>query len=85
MRAPLPANEIQRLASLASYGVSDASHDSGLDSITRTAGYVFNVPICLITLVDAERQIIKSKTGLEINETPRDHAFCAHALLRDQV
>jgi PAS domain S-box-containing protein len=85
MRAPLPANEIERLASLAGYGASDRSHDPGLDRITGVARYVFNVPICLITLVDAQRQIFKSKIGLEINETPRDQAFCAHAILRDQV
>ena len=85
MRAPLPANEIKRLASLASYGVSNASPDAGLDRITRTARYLFNVPTCLITLVAADRQIVKSHIGLEINETPRDQAFCAHAILRDQV
>jgi len=85
MRAPLPANEIKRLASLASYGLSNASPDPGLDRITRTARYVFDVPICLITLVDAERQIIKCQIGLEMKETPRDRAFCAHAILRDEV
>ena len=85
MRAPLPADEIKRLASLASYGVSNALPDAGFDRITRAGRYVFNVPTCLITLVDAERQIIKSKIGLEMMETPRDDAFCAHAILRDQV
>ncbi len=85
MRAPLPSDEIKRLASLASYAVSNASPDAGLDRITRTARYAFNVPICLITLVDTERQLFKSKIGLDLNETPRDYAFCAHAILRDRV
>ncbi len=85
MRAPLPLDEIERLASLASYGISNSQHDARLDRITCTTRYVFDVPICLVSLVDADRQVIKSKIGLEINEIPRDHAFCAHAILRDQV
>ena len=42
---------------------------------------MFNVPICLITLVDVERQWFKACVGLDISETGRDEAFCAHAIL----
>ena len=84
MRAPLPANEPDRLTALASYGIVDSPPELSFDRITRTARKVFNTPVCLITLVDAERQFFKSKIGLDINETPRDQAFCAHALVHDE-
>ena len=41
---------------------------------------MFNVPVALITLVDRERQWIKSAAGVDVTETPRDEAFCSHVV-----
>jgi signal transduction histidine kinase len=47
------------------------------------ASKLFNVPMCLVSLVDADRQYFKSKRGLAARETSRDMAFCAYAVLPD--
>jgi PAS domain S-box-containing protein len=86
MIAPLPDDEPKRLAALRSYAVLDTVYEPVFDAITRLAGTICNVPIALISLVDQDRQWFKSVQGLPgVTQTPRDLAFCAHAILRDEL
>ena len=84
--APLPANETERLARLRELMVLDSAPEPLFDSLTRMASQVCGTPIGLVSLVDAERQWFKAQVGLPgASETPRDVAFCAHAILQDSV
>lgn len=84
--APVPFNESQRLEALRTLMVLDTPAEPLFDSLARMAAQVCGVPIALISLVDAERQWFKANVGLTgINETPRDIAFCAHAIHSDEV
>jgi len=86
MKAPLPPNETERLAALHSYHILDTTPESGFDDLTKLAAQICNTPIALVAFVDKERQWFKSRLGLEVTETPRDLAFCAHTILRpDQM
>src|SRR5579862_3698369 len=70
MKKPgLPANEEQRLAALRALNVLDTPPEERFDRITRLAKKLFEIPIALITLVDAERQWFKSCQGLQFRET----------------
>lgn len=81
--AALPANEDQRLAVLHDYCILDTEPDERFDRVTALAADLLDAPIALVSLVDAERQWFKSHHGLSVRQTPRDIAFCAHAILGD--
>lgn len=73
-------NESRRLKVLEELRVLDTGLEACFDDITSYLADVCKVPICLISLVDQDRQWFKSRTGLDASETPRDLAFCAHAI-----
>jgi GAF domain-containing protein len=82
---PLPANEAERLRALRLYRILDSGSEKAFDDLTRLAAAICGTPISLITLVDEDRQWFKSRVGLSESETSRDVAFCAHAILQDDV
>lgn len=85
MKAPLPTNETERLHLLKLYNILDTASEKAFDDLTRLAASICRVPISLVSLVDEDRQWFKSRFGLEAAETPRDAAFCAHAILDEEV
>lgn len=83
--APLPFNEAERLEDLASYDIMDTPAEDEFESIVNLASQICNTPISLVTLLDKDRQWFKAKKGIDVENTPRDLAFCAHAILQDGV
>jgi CheY-like chemotaxis protein len=77
---PIPADDHERVAVLRSLGVLDTPPEPVYDELTQLAAQVCGVPMALITLIDADRQWVKSKSGIGRLETKREFAFCAHAI-----
>jgi hypothetical protein len=81
MKKPLiPDNEIERLKDLHSYQLLDGLPDEDYDLITKLASDICGTSISLITLIDSKKQVFKSRQGIDLKETSRDIAFCAHAI-----
>lgn len=81
----LNVDEAERLAALVNYGIMDSDFEEAFDCITRLAAKIFDTPISLVSLVDQNRQWFKSAYGLTARETPREQAFCAHAIQQTDV
>lgn len=86
MQAALaPTNETARLNALTAYRLLDTTAEPIFDEVTALAAAITQAPISLISLVDKHRQWFKSSHGLpDVRETPRDVAFCAHAILQSE-
>ncbi len=81
MKSPkIPDNEASRMRDLLELNLLDTPANLDLDLITEMVSNICETPISLISIVDSDRQWFKSKVGLDASETPRDLAFCAHAI-----
>lgn len=82
---PLPDFEQERLQILTSLGILDSETTAEFDAIVEHVRDLFEVPICLVSLVAKERQWFKANCGLEAGGTSRDVSFCAHAIVGTDV
>ena len=71
----IPGDEA-RVRALEDLGVLDTGPESRFDRITGLAHRLFGVASAAITLIDRDRQYIKSSEGTKLLPGPRDEAFC---------
>ena len=84
--ALIPLKEPERLEALRALDVLDTGPETEFDALVNADATVCDMPISLVSLIDADRQWFKANRGLEgVIQTPREVAFCAHAILQDDV
>lgn len=76
----LPGDESLRQKAVEKYELLDTIPEESYDNITALIAYICEVPISLITLLDYDRNFLKSHYGVDINESPREISFCGHAI-----
>ncbi len=83
--APVPANEAERLEALRHYRLHITGREPEFERIARQVSELFGTPIALVSLVLDEEQRFMGTCGLDLRVTPRDFAFCTHALAGEEV
>ena len=77
-------NEAQRISELQRYRILDTPPEAVYDDIIKLASEICQTPIAMMTLIDTDRQFIKSQIGADVGEVPRDETFCTHTIQRPQ-
>jgi len=75
------AAEALRLTALQAHAILDTAPEAQFDALVAEAARICETPIALVSLVDEQRQWFKARVGLQASQTPREQAFCAHAIV----
>ena len=75
--------DVERLKKLADINMMDSPIEEAFDRLTRLASKIIGVPVSLVSLIDADRQFMKSSFGLdpilaEARMMPLSYAICRH-------
>lgn len=76
-----PVDEEGRVGELHAYNILDTLPEKAYDDIVFIASSICKTPIALVSLVDMDRQWFKARVGIDAAQTPRNIAFCSHAIL----
>ena len=82
---PYPALEAERIRALHATHILDSAPAPAFDAVVSLVRDLMDLPICLVSLVDTNRQWFKAKCGVDLEGTDRTLAFCNYALLSDDV
>lgn len=82
---PVPPDETHRLDAIERYKLGGIGREAPFDRVTRLAANLFDVPISLVSIVGSDMQCFRGACGFDATGTPRDRAFCAFAILNEQV
>ena len=82
---PLPDNEPERLAELRKMAILGLPAEQEFHQLASLAAAMLGTPMAFLSFIDEETQWLKVRVGLELTETPREHAFCNHTILGQDV
>lgn len=80
MPAPQFGEDAARLDVVESFDPDTLEDDPDLQDIVRFAARLCKTPVSVIALVESSKQRFLARSGVELRETPRNIAFCAHTL-----
>lgn len=83
--ASLHPSEEARLADLRALKILDTGPERRFDELTCLMADALDASFAAISLLDRHREWFKSRCGLAQREVPRDHSFCAHAILGEDL
>jgi len=75
--------ERDRLRALRRFDILDTPPEPGFDRVAELAAHLFDVPVALVSFVDASRQWHKAAVGTDRAEVSRGHSLCATTIERE--
>jgi diguanylate cyclase (GGDEF)-like protein/PAS domain S-box-containing protein len=78
-------NDIARLWALWTRELLESQPEAECDELTRLAASLCEVSTGLITLLDERQQWVRVSAIFKLGETPREIAFCAHAVRQQGI
>ena len=85
MEAPHPSFEAARLDTINELGLVSIDYERAYDDVVALTRMATGLPISAFSVIDRDRQFFKASQGLDVRETPRDVAFCAWAIVQDDL
>ncbi|GAA0694868.1 hypothetical protein GCM10009104_23000 [Marinobacterium maritimum] len=79
------SSESTRLALLELLAILDTPAEAAFDNLTCLAARLFDVPMALISFIDAERQWNKSTAGIQLESMPRQESLCSQVLAAETL
>ena len=83
--APPAVSEPERLRALRRYHILDTEPEQAFNDLAQLAAFVCGTPMAMVSLTDEKRQWFKARTGLDVAQIPREHAFCQYAMRAEDV
>jgi len=84
MKKPVfPKNEIQRQKAVERYEILDTNSEESFDNLTSLIADICEVPISLVSILDNDRNFMKSHYGVSFNEDPRERSFCGQTIVEE--
>lgn len=84
LQADLDMREAARLAALDRYDFLDSPREASFDRIVRLIRTILDVPVAIVSVIDAHRQWYKACEGLGGSEAGRRNTFCRYTILQDE-
>ena len=81
----LSRSEAKRVAALHDLGILDTPPEDHFEAVCRTARRLFGVADAFVSLVDSDRQWLKTVCGIIPPMMPRETSFCTHTIRDDAV
>jgi len=82
----IPENDEQRVEALRNYNIIDGISDTAFEPVVNLASQIFDVPIAIMSLVDAENVYAKAGIGMaDTRNAPRGTSLCSITVLEEGI
>jgi CheY-like chemotaxis protein len=81
---PIPDDESDRLATLASFDLEEAGVQAAFDRLTALARTQFDAPMASINVIDSDEQWTVSCDGGDLGTMDREQSVCTFTILEDE-